>query len=502
MSGDGDAGQPPAAPPEPQRRLSPLTILTEPVGYLKGLVLPLGAALVAGGRLEIWIVVGSLATVALMLLAGLGSYWSVRYQIGAERFELRKGIVRRSWRTIPLERIRGVDVSAPPLHRLLGLAVVKIEAAAGGGAPEEGKLDAVRLDEAQRLQRELLRRRELLGGEPSAAQDGQADTGAGELVYFEMPRRWYLYGALSPRYLAALLVALAALGGAAIELLVDLGVDLDQAVDRVRALVSGDAGGLAAALGIAAALLLTPIAAVIAYVVAQWRFSLRRRGECLVTERGLLTRRQVSLEHRRVRGYELADDPLARLAGAVRVEAIAAGIAGGAARAALLPTGPRKRVQPIVAEALTPYAGALRPHPPAARRRRLARAVVPVAAAAIAAALLQQIWLAGALAVAALLSVPLGFDRYRSLGHGHDGQQISVRSGSLRREQAVVQRRAIIGWRWSQTPLQRRVGLGTLEVAVGAGKGRYAAIDIGMSDSVAFAQEVTPELVAPFVVRD
>ena len=49
-----------------------------------------------------------------------------------------------------LVRIRGVDVSTPPMHRLLGLAVLKIDTGASGG-DEEAKLDGVTLAEAERL---------------------------------------------------------------------------------------------------------------------------------------------------------------------------------------------------------------------------------------------------------------------------------------------------------------------------------------------------------------
>ncbi|WP_345155613.1 PH domain-containing protein [Nonomuraea rubra] len=48
----------------------------------------------------------------------------------------------RSVRTIPLERIRGVDVSNPPMHRLLGLTILKIDTGASGDE-EEAKLAGV-----------------------------------------------------------------------------------------------------------------------------------------------------------------------------------------------------------------------------------------------------------------------------------------------------------------------------------------------------------------------
>ena len=40
-------------------------------------------------------------------------------------------MLARSVRTVPNDRIRGVEVETPPLHRLLGLVRVRIDAAAG-----------------------------------------------------------------------------------------------------------------------------------------------------------------------------------------------------------------------------------------------------------------------------------------------------------------------------------------------------------------------------------
>ena len=42
-----------------------------------------------------------------------------------------RGLLARSVRTVPNDRIRGVEVEAPALHRVFGLVRVRIDAAAG-----------------------------------------------------------------------------------------------------------------------------------------------------------------------------------------------------------------------------------------------------------------------------------------------------------------------------------------------------------------------------------
>jgi putative membrane protein len=141
-----------------------------------------------------------------------------------------------------------------------------------------------------------------------------------------------------------------------------------------------------------------------------------------------------------------------------------------------------------------------------ARNRRLFRAVFPwfvvvvLSAVAVWATGMMLWWILLVLAlILAGIGVPLGLDRYASLGHGYDGVRLAVRSGSLRRSQAVVERRAVVGWRLRQTWFQRRAGVLTLIAGVGAGKGGYSAIDVSEAQGAGFPAEVTPEWLAPFL---
>jgi putative membrane protein len=191
-----------------------------------------------------------------------------------------------------------------------------------------------------------------------------------------------------------------------------------------------------------------------------------------------------------------------------RAWAIVTGLGDSETRGQLMPVAPRAIVLDVVGEAIGPIATGLRAHPVAARRRRLFRAIFPWLVVAACAVVLAVAWspiwwgLAVPALVLALLGVPLGLDRYRSLGHTYDGARLSVRSGSLRRSQAVVEERAVVGWTLRQTWFQRRAGLLTVVAGVGAGTGGYEAIDVGEAAGVAFAAEVTPGWLAPFVATE
>ncbi|MFD0891789.1 PH domain-containing protein, partial [Streptosporangium algeriense] len=155
--GDPATGQEPGVPISgPPLRLSPKVLLTEPIRMLPSLFLPLAGVLFVGGFSPgsfLWAALGVAGSVVYAVIR-----WATfTYQVVGDRLELTRALVSRSVRTIPLERVRGVDVSNPPLHRLLGIAVVKIDTGAGGEDKQEGELDGVTVAEAERLKAVLLR---------------------------------------------------------------------------------------------------------------------------------------------------------------------------------------------------------------------------------------------------------------------------------------------------------------------------------------------------------
>ncbi|MFI6292094.1 PH domain-containing protein [Nonomuraea sp. NPDC050790] len=481
-------------------RLSPKVLLIDPVRMLPSLLLPLVGVLFVGGfspRSFLWAALGVAGTVVFAVIR-----WATfSYQLAGDRLEIKRSLISRSVRTIPLERIRGVDVSMPPMHRLLGLAVLKIDTGASGGSEQEGELDGVTLAEAERLKAVLLRARaqETRAPSPETAAERPQES---ERVIMRVPRAWLLYGPLSGAYLLTPFALAGGAVGLAFQWGDQLGFGRDAAWNAGQWLWDRPYLLLVVVVLLVIAM---PVVGGVMYAVFNWNFTLKERDGYLVAERGLINRRSVSLEARRVRGYEIADALAERWAGVVRVWAIVTGLGDSQARGQLLPDVPRAVAHQVTGEAVGPFAADLRPHPPVARNRRLFRAIAPwaaLAALALAAALLSGATAWWVLAVVALvlagLGVPLGLDRYRSLGHGYDGVRLSVRSGSLRRSQAVFERRAVVGWRIRQTWFQRRAGVMTLVAGVGAGEGGYSAVDVSESQAVTFPAEVTPDWLAPF----
>lgn len=437
---------------------------------------------------------GSVGLIGIAVAATLASlafsvlrWWRFSYQIDAQRLLVRQGLLTRSERAVPLDRVRGVDVEASALHRLFRIAVLRVDAAAGTGGNDEAVLDAVSATDARRL-RELLLVQRAVGGGPAVAQAPEvavAPDVAAERVFARLDPRWLLYAPLVGSYLAVPL----AIGGT---LLRDVGsLPIPTGLRDLVEIPEG-AGAGRIALSLIGALAVVAVGALLAGAVANWGFVLAARGSNLVAERGLLTRRTVSLEIDRIRGYVLSQGLGLRLVRAARLTALVTGLGDQNRRGQLLPLGPLRVAEDVAASAVRRFDTPLRPHPSAALRRRLLRAVGPPALIAVVLLLVDLPVAATVAAVVAVAGIALGIDRYHALGHAADAAALAVRSGSVLRRRVVLEQRALVGWRVRQSWFQRRAGLVTVIACVGAGEGGYDVLDCGTGQGLDLVTAVSP----------
>ena len=412
------------------------------------------------------------------------------YRVEGGQLEVRQGVLVSSLRTIPLSRVRGIDITAPLLHRLAGLVAVRVDDATGGRGSSGLRLAAVTRADAEALREAVLTPGRAAAGAPveAAPEPALAAVGAGTLA---------LGGATSGRYL---LVPLAAV--AAVVNLVDDGLP---GVDRVLELAEERAPTDPLVLAALAAVVLVVAvgAAALGSVLVDGGFRLTEARGRLVAERGLIARRSVAIDRRRVRAYEVRDTPLWRALGLASLRAVVGGIPEGrgdaSGRTTLVPVDRRQAVWGLLHRLAPAAPDALDPHPAAARTRRLVRATAPPALAAILLGVLGRPGPAIALGAATLLMVLVGLDRYRSLGHRLDRGWLGLREGSLARRHAMVEPGAVVAYRISASPFQRRVGLCTLTAHLGQGAGSRRALDLGTGEAVAVLARAEPDLVGPLL---
>jgi putative membrane protein len=470
-------------------RLHPLAVVILGVGSIRFLLAGGAVVLLSVGDPAMIIpilVLGALAAAGI----GLLSWLRFRYRIEGGALIVERGVLVQQRRVVPLDRVRGVDISAPPLHRLLGLVKVSVDAAGAGGDASELSLAAIGRAEADRLRDRVLRRR----AEASAGGDAIETT---ETLARVSTATLALAGATSWRWLVAPLVALGALANVAgpEEALFDFA--------RGQAEDLAPTSGPGIALVVVAGLALTAAIAATGSVLVDGGFRLSDTGGRLMAERGLLRRRVVSMDRARIGAVERGDSPLWRLVGLSSLRALVAGVGGGSGEAAgrtlLLPAGRDDEVGALLDHLGEPAAPALVRHPPAARRRRLVRAVeLPVAAAVVSLAA-RRPEIAAGFAALAVLMVPIALDRYRSLGSAYDGRRLALREGCFGRRLTVIVPGAVVQYRLVSSPLQRRAGLCTLVARLGRGAGSRRALDVAESRAVELLARIEPDLVEPFL---
>ncbi|MEU8680019.1 PH domain-containing protein [Streptomyces sp. NPDC048611] len=502
----------------PWRRLDPRTLLVH-CGWMAA---PLGSltltALATEGRIttRAWVTLAAIAaSFAVVTTIGLIRWARTEFRIttaphrdgpggGSPTLDVRSGLLTRRLRSVPLHRIRTVDLTATPVHRLLGVTVLRAGTAGSGDGGSELSLEALAAPEAERLRTELL-----------AYADAEAV--ANDPVVARISWRWLRYAPLTFWVIGGVFVV----AGGIYRVLDGIGIEPWKLgiVQRAFTEFGASALWLTIPAALLAVLALGSVGAVVMYVENWWNYCLEwTDARTLRVRRGLLTTRAVTIERARLRGVVLREPLLLRAGGGALVRAVAGGLGDreeNRKRSGLLPPAPRAEALRVAGGALrSPFPGstapaALTPHPRIALRRRRVRgllfAVLPGTAVlaglglAFTPVLLHCAWIYAVLTTA--MTLWLARDAYRNLGHGVHGPYLVARSGTFSRDTVALQREAIAAWTFSTSPFTRRAGLVTLTAAVAAGEDGYRIPDLPAAAAAAFATEAAPGILDEFLVH-
>ncbi len=338
MAGDGPSSPSPTisvpptarlrqrpAPPESSdeahepHRTAPLSVIAGAVGSLQNAIFPAIAAAfgtgIGGWGLLIGLGVG-------LLIAVMGSAFSyiawrrLTYTIGEQDIRVESGVLSRSARSVPYERIQDVSLEQKLLPRLLGLVAVKFETGAGGG--EDLSLSYLTEAEGERL-RELIRERRddaetgANTGANTDAPDGEAAADArseeGETLFAMGPRELFTFGLFE--FSLAVFAVLAGLAQYA-----DTFFDIEVwDVDLWRELAEEQGGwlfelgaymqALAIALSLLGIVLIGSATGLLRTFAREWDFRLERTRRGFRRRRGLFTRTDVVMPVHRVQALSI-----------------------------------------------------------------------------------------------------------------------------------------------------------------------------------------------------
>lgn len=469
MTGESGSSDSPAAGATAtvaDRHVHPGTIVLRFVKELPSTVLAAPAALAYGSDMGL---AGFLLFAGLLAAVMVGFNWLAwsrfRYGVGTGDIVIEKGILNRTRRSIPFDRVQDVDIERRLLQRIFGLAKVRIET--GGAGKDEGLIDSVTLAEADRLRASV---RAGKGAAPAVAADAAATAAeaeaspepGGDLLFAMGPGRVLTLGLFnfSLVYIAGLFALLQTFQNV-------LPFDIYDPA-RWAGLIGSHLPERLTISAILAVLFVAVLLGVIAGVATtlsrEYGFRLTDQGKRMRRERGLLTHTEAVLGKKRIQVALIQTGPVRVRFGwfALFFQSLGAGSDSGGRQSAA-PFAREAELDPILAAA-----GRFRRPNEALERvssRHVLRASLPLllpAAGILAASWWEPraIWLLALLPLlAARAAVQRRYHRY-SLSDG----LLFIQRGVWRRRLWIVPVERIQALGLSRTKPQRWLDLATLTV--------------------------------------
>lgn len=457
-----------------RQRLHPLSWLFVLLRQLRNFGLPIVLLLFTGRGEQNpadWIAVFGACGLALV---AVWQYYTYRYGFLEHALVIRSGLLQRNLRLIPFDRVQNVVLQQNLLHRLAGVATLRLESAGGGaGGEPEAEMQVLRLAEAHAVEaRVRAGATRSLGAMPRPAEGSDATPPP---PWLELPTSELVrLGLISNRGMLVVAAAFALLsqaGGEAMQYFVDQTTGLIR-LGLTHAEVWHLGPPAYAVLGLALLLALLAVVRLLSVSLAILQFHGFRLAQAdreLRVERGLLSRVRGHLPMRRIQSYTLTESLLHRGFGRQSLRIDQASSVGGANSEAhslrdLLPIARPPTLEAVLVRLLGPGRWPLegwRPLHPRAWWRVFAPwagLLLVVTAVWVGAAGLQGLWV--------LLALPFAAWRARlwarySAYALHRGV-ICFRQGWWSRHWRFAEVRKLQALRLEQGPIDRRHGMATL----------------------------------------
>lgn len=499
--------------PEPapaQMRLHPLSWLFVLLQQARQFFIPL-VALVAfgqrGDREDQYGTLISVGVIGVLVALSVLQYLTYRYRLGPDAIHIRSGLLERSWRDIPYARIHNVVLHQNLLHRVFGVAEVRLESA--GGARPEGQMRVLRMDRALALEQRVRH-----GGEAPAAAtpvDPQAAPVAPPTRrLLSLPTAEVIrLGLVSNRGMVVVAAAFGVLYQAFPQRTVSnfISNNGEQAYRYVHQLHPGLGATAAAALLLAGVLVVAMrLLSVVLALVQYHGFTLSEVERRLTIERGLLTRVRTSTTRRRIQAWTLREGFLHRLLRRRRLQVDTAASSQqhdshGRAFRDVAPIAPPQVCDALIAE-LLPHAAWPPAHWTPVPRRNGWRLALPSAWLLPLAAALAWQWGPWAWLLLAWWPWSL-FAAYRQvarMGYAVDGERIVVRGGWWDRWWRMAELDKLQVLRLSRSPLDRACGTASLWLDTAGAHGSAPALRLRLLP-LAQAQALHAQLAARLARR-
>jgi putative membrane protein len=417
---------------------------------------------------------------ALMLFGGLVAYtvislfvkWlTFEYRLDEDELHIDQGLLSRSSRAIPFDRVTDVDIEQGPVHRLLGLARVRLETGASSGSKdEEGVLDTIALDRAEAI-REFVRARRR--GQVAPEQEHPlADTDI-PTVYAMSLKRVFTAGLFnfSLAFLAAIIGVTQTFGDV-------IGFDPFSRSFWTDLLASTGplyafflAHQVVAIIGGAIVTILMGVGAgIVRTLLADYGFRLDRTDSGFRRRRGLITLTDVSIPRRRVQATMMVTGPVRRAFGwfTLKLQSLAMdGKQGDHVVAPLATHDESMAIQMSLGRPLSPEAGLWHSLPSGHFTSVASGLVFSVVVAVAIGFLLSPFALIAAAALG--LAILVRFLEWKRARYALDGDHLFIEDGWWRQRRAIVPIARIQSVDLSENAWTRLFGFCRLKLGIAGG---------------------------------
>lgn len=294
------------------RHTDPKTIWVGAASGLQNAILPAAFIMYSSGGFGI--LIAAPAFFAIIAVSALFSYiaWKrLTYTIGETDIRVESGVLSRSARSVPYERIQDVSLEQKFIPRLFGLAAVKFETGAGGG--EDLALSYLTEEAGEELRQLVRARRDGEAAPAAVSDDGQTASDPEQIeaeALFEMgPRRLFTFGLFE--FSLAVFAVLAGLFQYADTFIdydaLDFNALVGWVTDRGDELgaASRTAQWIGAIGGIITIFVIGSLTGMVRVFTREWGFLLERTARGFRRRRGLFTRTDVVMPIHRVQGVKI-----------------------------------------------------------------------------------------------------------------------------------------------------------------------------------------------------
>lgn len=470
-------------------RTDPRSFAVRAVSMLFQLVVPLGigaATILDDGDftdIAAYFVPIILAVVGANILVAYLQWSRLTYTVGTEDIRVDSGLLSRSARSVPFDRIQDVSLEQKLLARLFGLVEVKFETGAGGG--DDLKLSYLAESEGERLRQTVRSRRE--GAERGIAEDAPDVIEPEADVLFAMSlKRVATFGLFE--FSLAVLAVLAGLAQTFESALPWELWNLDAWQDRLAGpgqYLAG-LGPLAQAVGIIVALASLSVLGIATGLVRtalrEWDFRLERTDKGLRRRRGLLTRTDLVMPVHRVQALRIKTGFIRRQFGWHSLKVVSLASDSGSANHDAAPFARMDEIAPIVRETGFALPTDTLDWKRSSRKAHFDSAMIDFAIltlVAIAVAIISPFWWSAVFPFAfGIIAIVREVFLWRFNRHALDGTQIYARHGWLAPSTAIGSRVKLQSVELVQGPIARWRGYADLRFGLAGGKLRIRKLPV------------------------